>query len=67
MAKFVTVIRSKNEKKHYIELINGELDNVTICGVTGPFEQIGTNYKDHYENNICKKCFKSYISSLSKT
>ena len=69
MLKFATVIQAKGKSKkiHYVEIANDELKNQTVCGkVSGPFEQTTITYKDRYDEKVCKKCFKSYISSLSQ-
>ena len=68
MSKFITAVHQSNKfgKIHYIEEINGQLDNLAHCSLTGPFESVTTTYKDRYEGRICRKCFKAYISSLSE-
>lgn len=66
MSKYVTVKKLNKDKIHYVEFINGQPDTMTECGVTGPFELVNLIYKDRYEGRVCKKCFKEYISSLSK-
>jgi hypothetical protein len=68
MSKFVTATHQSNKlgKIHYIEEVNGQLDNLAHCSLVGPWEPTATTYKDRYEGRICKKCFKAYISSLNE-
>jgi hypothetical protein len=53
------------KKIHYIDVDeNGNLDEVTYCGVSSPFEETSKiTYCDRMENRVCKKCFKKYISN----
>lgn len=68
MAQFSIVLSSsdKDNKIHYIELTRGIAGELTECGIDGPFELTKITYKDRYQDKVCKKCFKSYISSLSQ-
>jgi hypothetical protein len=67
MANFITGIQIKGEseskKIHYAEV--GE--TTSECGVSGPFEPVKITYQMRYEGRVCKKCFKSYVHSLSAT
>jgi len=69
MVKFVTVVHKSDVtgKIHYIEEMNGQLENSAYCSLVGPFEPTTVTYKDRYEGRICKKCFKNYISSLTES
>jgi hypothetical protein len=66
MPKFITAIQPNKDKIHYVELINDQPDSITECGVHGPFEEVVIQYRDRYEGRVCKKCFKSYVSSLTE-
>jgi hypothetical protein len=66
MQTFMTGTQDHKPKIHYIEIINGQPDNIAECGVSGPFEPVKITYQMRYEGLICKKCFKSYISSLTE-
>jgi len=65
MSNFMTGTQEHKSKIHYIELINDEPDVISECGVSGPFIPIKITYQHRYEGLVCKKCFKSYISSLT--
>lgn len=66
MPNFITGTQDHRPKIHYVELINGEPDGISECGVSGPFEPVKITYQHRYEGLVCKKCFKSYISSLNE-
>ena len=66
MSKYTAVKKSGKDKIHYVELVDGQLDTMTCCGLNGPFETTTIIYKDRYEGRVCKKCFKKYISSLNE-
>jgi hypothetical protein len=65
MTNFMTGTQDHKPKIHYIEMKDDQPDNIAECGVSGPFEPVKITYQMRYEGRVCKKCFKSYISSLS--
>lgn len=65
MSTFITGTQYNKSKIHYIEVVNGKIDNMANCSAIGPFEQIKITYRDRQEGRVCKKCFKDYISSLT--
>lgn len=66
LSKFITVQTPNSQKIHYVEIIDGKPDVITECGLSGPFEKVVIHYRDRYNNNVCKKCFKNYIAAFNE-
>ncbi len=64
-SNFITVRTPFDDKIHYVSVTDGIPNSITECGIDGPFNEVIIQYRDRYEDKVCKRCFKSYIMTLS--
>jgi len=59
---FTAVQINDNTDKKIIHYLDTPADDITLCGASGPFEEVKIHYRDRYDNRVCKTCFKTYIT-----